>query len=75
MKNPLPVPYYVTHAIVALAIDAATWVVIGGPTGIGGGFYAVREVIQWRQKGYWDSPGFWWPVIASCALTAIWWAS
>lgn len=27
---------------------------------VGPVFYAVREVIQWRQKNWWDQRGFMW---------------
>ena len=76
--------YYQRHLIIAAAISAAAYaVVLFGrvvmPAPLvqtdavlaGAIFYGVREVIQWRQKGYFDWPGLLWPVVPLTALTII----
>lgn len=37
----------------------------------GAAFYGPREVIQWREKGYWDMKGFVWGVVPSFALAFV----
>ncbi len=67
--------YYHNHLIIGTVINILA-VVVGycflGLTPIlialaatGGVFYAVREVIQWWFKHWWDHKGFIWPVVGS----------
>ena len=80
MKNPFT-HYPYSHATLSLVIGIPTALIVHYLTGIplltwwlwiwGGVFYAIREVIQWRQKDHWDNRGFWWGVIPSVALALI----
>lgn len=73
--------YPYSHALWGTVISVATAPVVHSLAGIplftwwlwiwGGVFYAIREVIQWRQKGHWDNRGFWWGVIPSVALALL----
>ena len=68
MTCPLP-RYWMCHALIALAIAAVLWPVLGLTAGLASGtaFYAGREFTQWEQGG---GPGlpFDWPGLLAPAL-------
>ena len=58
-----PWPYWVNHALIAVAI--------GWPFGnwwVGAAFYSGREIRDWQKLGYFDHAGFWAPVVACAAI-------
>ena len=68
--------YYHNHLVIAslmnVIIGGYVYVVLGSTSPLyllsGGVFYGIREGIQYIQKHWWDSKGFWWPVLSSIAL-------
>ena len=67
-------PYFMDHLVIAglislAAVGAAGFIDIPAPLTradailAGPLFYAIREFIQWRQKGYFDRRGFLYPML------------
>lgn len=77
-RSHLPVSLLISAAVFSLAyyfnapLIFQLVALLAGPA-----FYAVREVIQWRQKGWWDHQGFMWgsvyllPVLSVGALLLV----
>jgi len=61
-----PLPYWGDHIAVSLLIALVT----GEPL-LAALFYGVREVWQWKQKGHFDHPGFWAPVLSMVLLKVL----
>jgi hypothetical protein len=64
--------YYICHALLALAVAAVLWPILGLPAGLVAGvaFYVGREFTQWEQGG---GPGlpFDWPGLAAPLYAAL----
>jgi hypothetical protein len=59
-------PYYINHAIIAVVIGF-----IFGNFFVGAAFYVGRELRDWEKLGYFDHPGFWWPIVTCVSLESI----
>lgn len=72
MTCPFP-RYWICHALIALAVAVVVWPFLGLTFGllIGAGFYAIREIIQWRNGKPFDWPGLLAPVLACAVVLAI----
>lgn len=68
MNCPLP-RYYLCHAVIALAVAALLWPVLGLAAGLAAGaaFYVGREFTQWEQGGGPGLPFDWKGVAAPVA--------
>jgi hypothetical protein len=64
------VPYWVAHALVALAIAAVLWWPFGLVAGLCAGvaFYAGREHAQWEIYKFFDWKGLLSPLVACLAV-------
>jgi len=71
MTCPLP-RYYLCHVVVALAIAAVLWPVLGLAAGLSAGafFYVGREFTQWEQGGGAGLP-FDWPGLLAPAAACL----
>lgn len=78
IECPLP-RYWLCHIVISLLIAAVVaaglWAFVGvlgvyAGLAIGGGFYAAREVVQWRSGLPFDWPGLIAPVGACLAASA-----
>lgn len=67
--NGLPIPYYVAHAITALAIASVLYPLLGWPAGLMAGmfFYIGREFTQWESGLPFDWKGLAAPVVVCLA--------
>ena len=69
----LPFPYYIEHALVALAIQTAVAMPFSIETGTAAGFcfYLGREVRDRQKLGVWDWKGLIAPTVAVFAVYAV----
>ena len=73
--------YFHNHLVIGFLISLFLVIILNLMFGVsityppvwlaGGVFYGLREIVQYFQKGWWDSKGFWWPVIGSIVLATI----
>jgi len=72
-----PLPYYICHAVIALAISAALWPFLGLPAGLAAGvaFYAGREFTQWEAGLPFDWLGLAAPLFACMVALVLYFAT
>lgn len=65
-----PLPYYLCHAIIALAIALVLWPITGIYGGLmtGVAFYAGRELVQWQSGLPFDWKGIASPAIVNAVV-------
>lgn len=60
--------YYHIHAIIALGISVAMYLIPEGALLSGGLFYLSREIRDAEKLNYWDYQGFIWPMMVTFLL-------
>jgi hypothetical protein len=70
-----PLPYYICHAVIALAFAAVLGPFLGLPAGLAAGvaFYAGREFTQWETGLPFDWPGLASPLLVCLFVLWLYW--